>query len=570
MNLSKSRYTRGAQCPKMLWMEAHRPELFDASVLNEKVLATGNEVGDLAMGYYGDFVEIPFDAHDFAGMAQLTRYHVEQGTPVVCEATFAHDGNLCMVDVLLVEPDGVRLVEVKSSTHVREVYLHDMAYQCWLLGECGLRVKSAALMHVDGSYVREGSIDVRKLFKVVDCTDTVFSLVASVGERVRFLKEVADRSDEPGALGAMLREGESDAPADAQGSPCARPRSEFGIGPHCANPYPCGYRAWCWRAVPENSVFDLARMNMKKAFDLYDQGIVTFDDANAAGLRPGGLARLQLELSRTGESAHIDAHAVREAIAPLTTPLYFLDFETFQPAVPLYDGTHPYEQVPTQYSLHIVRDFSADLSHAERVVCDPARAQSAGDAHDLAHEGESCGARALAAGATPGAAAGAGAAPFEHREFLAQPSGDPRRAVAEALVRDIPRDVCVVAYNMSFERMVLKNLADAYPDLADHLLAVCANMCDLMVPFRNGAYYCAAQKGSYSIKAVLPALFPNDSELDYHALDGVRNGAEASAAFADLAGMTPEQAALVRASLLRYCELDTLAMVRIWQKLREV
>ena len=153
-SLSKSRYTRDVQCPKMLWMKEHMPEQFDDSVMNEAILQTGSTVGDLAMGYYGDYVEIPYDRADWDGMIARTRELVATGTPNVCEATLSYDRNLCMVDILRVEPDGVHIVEVKSSTHLNEIYYHDMAYQTWVLMHCGLNVKSVSLMHVNNQYVR--------------------------------------------------------------------------------------------------------------------------------------------------------------------------------------------------------------------------------------------------------------------------------------------------------------------------------------------------------------------------------------------------------------------------------
>lgn len=548
MNLSKSRYTRGVQCPKMLWMEAHMPDQFDDSVLNQSVLAVGNDVGDLAMGYFGPYVEVPFDAHDFAGMAHLTRQLIEEGEHVICEATFERDGNLCMVDILLVEPDGMRLVEVKSATSVHDIYLHDMAYQCWLLEECGYHVKSASLMHVDSSYVREGALDLQGLFKLEDRTDVIRAMMPDVGLRVAYLKGVADEEVEPGAgdgaqealdvactsgIVPLTCQDVADAPFF-----CGDARDFFAIGPHCASPYPCGYQRWCWRDVPHPSVFDLGGYGLNKAFKLCAQGIVTFEDAIRANLKLKAIPQRQVEVAETGASEIVDEAFIRRFVGDFSYPLYFLDFETCQFAVPPYEGTRPYQQIPTQYSLHIVRNADADLTQALHVP---------------------------QGGEPPSAQV-----PFEHREFLAEAGADPRRALAEALVRDIPPDACTVAYNMSFERMVIKDLAEQFPDLSAHLLAICGNMRDLMVPFRSGAYYAAAQGGSFSIKAVLPALFPDDPSLDYHSLDGVRNGAQASSVFVALASMSPADAARMRESLLRYCELDTLAMVRIWQRLREV
>ena len=197
-------------------------------------------------------------------------------------------------------------------------------------------------------------------------------------------------------------------------------------------------------------------------------------------------------------------------ICTLTYPLYFLDFESFQPAVPLYDDSHPYEQIVFQYSLHYITTAGGEL---------------------------------------------------KHKEYLAQPGEDPRRGVAEALCRDIPRNVCTLAYNMGFEKGRIKGLTELFPDLADHLMDIHDHIVDLMVPFQKRQYYCRAMQGSYSIKYVLPALFPGDPELDYHSLDGVHNGTEASAAFEKMGEMDPVERQKCRENLLKYCGLDTLAMV---------
>ena len=215
----------------------------------------------------------------------------------------------------------------------------------------------------------------------------------------------------------------------------------------------------------------------------------------------------------------IDREKIAQFLKGLSWPLYFLDFESFQPAVPLYDNSSPYEQIVFQYSLHYIE--------------------------------EPCGS-------------------LKHREYLAMPDEDPRRGVAEALCRDIPKDVCTLAYNMSFEKGRIRRLAELYPDLSDHLMNIHDHIVDLMAPFQKRHYYCRAMKGSYSIKYVLPALFPDDPELDYHNLEGVHNGTEASAAFERMGDMNPQEREACRNQLLKYCGLDTLAMVKVWQKLTEV
>ena len=488
MSLSKSRYTKGIQCPKMLWMDLHMRDKFDESVLNQAVLETGSMVGDVAMGYFGDYVEVPYDPSDWSGAIALTRGLLAAVTPSICEATFAYDGNLCMVDILRVEADGVHIVEVKSSTHINDIYYHDMAYQAWVLVRCGLNVKSVSLMHLNNAYMREGELDLQQLFVVEDCTDEVFAMQGDVGEMIAYLKDFASQENEP----------------------------DTGIGAQCKSPYECGYRGWCWRHIPSPSIFDLNRMPIRKALEYYEDGVASIADAVEAGIRLNPRQDVQAEAELEDRDVIIDEDAVRRFLDTLSFPLYFLDFETIQPAIPPYDGTKPYQQIPTQYSLHILREPDGGL---------------------------------------------------EHREFLAEVGADPRRAVAEHLVADIPAGVCTLAYNMGFEKGRIRELADAFPDLAPHLLDIADNMRDLLVPFSSGWYYAKAMGGSNSIKAVLPALFPDDPELDYHALEGVHNGSEAMNAFEAMAGMSAEEVAVTREQLLRYCELDTLAMVKIWQKL---
>ena len=187
------------------------------------------------------------------------------------------------------------------------------------------------------------------------------------------------------------------------------------------------------------------------------------------------------------------------------------------PAVPFCVGTHPFAQIPFQYSLHYIEEEGGEL---------------------------------------------------KHREFLAESGTDPRREIAEALCRDIPADACVMAFNKRFECSRLKELADTFPDLAAHLRAIEGNIIDLLDPFQKGWYYKKEIGGSFSIKSVLPAICPDDPDLDYHELEGVHNGTEAMSIFPQIQYMEPEEAEKARKNLLAYCRLDTLAMVKVWEELK--
>jgi len=183
-------------------------------------------------------------------------------------------------------------------------------------------------------------------------------------------------------------------------------------------------------------------------------------------------------------------------------------------AVPPFDGTRPYGQIPFQYSLHV----------QELAVSEPV-----------------------------------------HYAFLAEPNIDPRKSLITQLIREMPAGACVIAYNMSFEKRVLTGLSEMFPIHATTIEKIVANMRDLMDPFRSRAYYSWEMMGSYSIKEVLPVLVP---ELSYKELE-VGDGGEAMDAYHRMCSAADQnEVNKIREALHKYCHLDTLAMVRILEKLR--
>ena len=494
MNLSKSKYTRFCQCPKMLWLDTYRPELAVQDPALLRRFQEGNEVGDLAMGLLGDFVETTaYTADgklDIPSMLKNTKKYLIEGKENICEAAFSKNGCYCAVDILHKTEGGYEIYEVKSSTEIKDVYLWDVAYQRWVLEQSGLKIVGTYIAYIDNTYVRQGDIDVHKLFAVKDVSEAILPYYGEVAANTARAKAYIAQKDEP--------------------------KSE--LGEQCFAPYDCAYWQYCSRELSSPNVLDLYRISAKKAFGYMEEGIVTFDDAIKSGIPLSAAQRRQVEFEQLQLPTHIDRLGIKSFLDTLWYPLYFLDFESFQLCVPPYDGTWPYQQIPFQYSLHYLERDDAKL---------------------------------------------------EHKEFFADENSDPRRALAERLAADIPTGACVLAYNMSFECTRLKELAETFPDLAEKLLAIRANVRDLLDVFRNGYVYDRAMEGSFSIKKVLPALFPNDPNLDYHSLMDVHNGTEATDTYLALRGMEGEQRDDLRQSLLAYCKLDTMAMVLLWQRLRE-
>ena len=486
--LSKSKYCKGIQCPKILWMDAYMPEVAD-DVLPETVLANGTKVGELAQGYFGACAVVEYSTNKTQMVTETERLmHTDARN--IAEASFVYDNLYCAVDILHRNADGWDIVEVKSSTEVSDIYLEDMAFQYYVLKNSGVNVKRVCNLHINSEYERRGALDLNGLFTLEDCTEEAQERFGNIPGRISEIRKYIDTETEP----------------------------DKDIDCYCEKPYPCAYRAYCGRHVPEHSVFDLARMRTKKKYELYHRGIISYADILKHTDEINEKQKRQVECLLYQKPDEYDVAEIKAFLATLQYPIYHLDFETFQQAVPEYDGCHPYEQIPFQYSLHIEYEDGR----------------------------------------------------LEHLEFLAKEGQDPRRELAERLVRDIPADACVTAYNMSFEKTVLRHLSETFSDLAEHLMSLHDHMHDLMVPFQKQHYYSKEMQGSYSIKYVLPALWPGDPELDYHNLEGVHNGAEASASFADMVNHSPEDIAVMREQLLKYCYLDTYAMVKVLRKLKEV
>ncbi len=490
--LSKSKYCGLWQCPKIAWLSKYKPEELSLDDIALSRMKTGNEVGDLAMSLFGDYVEVTAyngEKLDLSEMISATKAEMARGTSVICEASFSYCGLYCAVDILKKESDGWAIYEVKSSTQDdKAVYAADVAYQKYVLENSGVRVAGTYLVCLDNEYVFDGTLDIQKLFKITDISESVAQEIKNISGNLSIAETILNSPEEP----------------------------DIDLSESCKNPYLCGFWKYCSKHLPERSVFDLYRMRFSKAIEYYRRGLISYEDLLQNHCITNDKQLRQMEYALSDRGTYIEKDHIKEFLDTLSYPIYFLDFETMQPAVPEYVGTKPYAQIPFQYSLHYIDDEGAEL---------------------------------------------------KHKEFLAESGTDPRRAIAESLCEDIPRDVCVIAYYKAFECTRIRELADTYPDLADHLLNIESNIKDLLVPFQSGYYYNRAMGGSFSIKSVLPAIFPDDPSLDYHNLELVHHGGEAMAIFPEIQYMDPENKATARHALLKYCELDTYAMVKVWQEL---
>lgn len=331
--LSKSRILSHLQCAKRLYLEIHRPELFEATEATEQKLAAGAEVGEVARRLHPDGVLV--EAKE--GLAQaigLTReLMARKPARAIFEGTFQHDGVLVRVDIL--DPtarDTWNLIEVKASTRVKDVHLSDCAIQAWVLKGVGVRIPRIFLAHIDREFVYPGDGDYAGLFHYADVTEEVEPLLAKVASW-----------------------------ASASRHTLQGPEPAIAPGPQCGAPYDCPFLLHC--APAETAEYPIHCLPKPGGIveALRAEGYADLRD-----IPPGRLVSALHERVRAATvsgKAYLDPEAGRK-LRGLPFPRYYLDFETIGFAVPIWAGTRPYQQLPFQWSCHI-EDAPGRLRHEE-------------------------------------------------------------------------------------------------------------------------------------------------------------------------------------------------------------
>ena len=492
IHLSKSKYCKSVQCNKILWMDKYKPEVAIPTA-RDSVLKNGTEVGELAKKIFGNYINIEFNK-DLNIMVEETRKLLKNKPNIITEASFNYDNNFCSVDILKNNLEGVEIYEVKSSTEVHDIYLDDASYQYFILSNLGLNVKKVCIVYINNQYIRGKKLEIEKLFNIEDITEIAKSKQDEIRKNIEITNKYMNEHDKNN-----------------------EPKEKIGM--KCFKPYKCEFWEYCTRNLPKPNVFDIGGgMHTSKKFEKYYEGKVSFQDLQNEDLNSKFLEQIDFELNNL--EPKIEKEAIKELMDSLKYPLYFIDYETYQLAIPKTEGTKPYQQLPFQYSLHIIKEKGA---------------------------------------------------PIEHKEFLAEiDDTDYLRHFAESMIKDMPENGSVIIYNKSFEPARNNEIARMYPDLKDEMDRINSNIVDFLEPFKQRKYYTKEMHGSASIKAVLPALYPNNPELDYHNLPVVHNGGEASDAFLSLKNKTKEEQKEIRHGLLVYCKLDTLAMVKLWKKFKEI
>jgi len=491
--LSKSTFLRGIQCRKSLYLYKYFYNQKDKITPQlEAIFKQGSNVGVLAQGLFpGGTDASPESYFNFRQSVLDTILYIDEGETIVYEAAFQFNGVLAALDILVKEKDGWKAYEVKSSTEVKDTYINDAALQYYVISNSDLKIdlKDISIVYINNEYVKNGEIDVHQLFTIESVLDRVKEVLPKIPNQIADFKKLLEQDSVP----------------------------DIDIGMHCFDPYDCDFMGTCWKHIPEYSVFNISNLYNTKKFELYKNGIVTFDQIDLENNNLNSNQLLQVSSELNGET-YVDKDNINEFLKGLTYPLYYLDFETINPAIPIYDNSRPYQQLVFQYSLHVQEKPGGELTHFE---------------------------------------------------YLAEtdPEIDPRIGFVKQLIAECGTNGNVIVYNISFERGKLQDAIIQFPEYTNELTNIINRLKDLMIPFQQKWYYTPEMKGSYSIKYVLPALVP---ELSYDNLP-IKEGGMASNTFYQMViGVFDGYIPKTRKDLLEYCELDTYAMVKILQKLYNI
>lgn len=482
--ISKSDYVLGIKCLNALWFKKYRKDL--ETEKNQAVLDNGTAVGELACDRFPGGVRITAKPWEDAAITQ-TKSAISGKAPFIYEATLSTDtGEYCAVDILRNNNDGTwDIIEVKSTTSPHDYHIIDASFQRYVFTQCGVKIRNCFILTLNPEYSRHGALDIDELFAMHDVTEELQDLDTVQAETAR-IRAILDGPE----LGIAISKVK------------------------CNRFYECGYKCHCWRNVPEYSVFDAFKG--ATADEIYAE--------YGADLRNVPVELREQQMHKGDIEAFLDnidvinKDVLREFTGRLKWPLYYLDYESIMPAVPMFDNSRPYQQICFQFSLHVQRTPGGELKHYEYLHNDP--------------------------------------------------KTDPRPGLIKKLIETIGDSGSVIVYNQGFEQGRNSEMARDFPEYAEQLMAINNRMVDLLIPFRERGLYRPCQKGSASIKQTLPAFVP---EMSYENL-GIHNGDEASKNFMDFmtGKQTPEQTKEMMANLHEYCGQDTMAMVRLLDVIQNI
>lgn len=491
MILSKTEYLMFLKHPAWLWLKKHDKDKLPVVDDNlQAVFDAGHAFEKYAEALFPGIVTVGFSGFDeYASMPTRTKKVLDQGAKIISQGRFESGNITCICDILVkISANTFDLYEIKSSTKVKPEHEFDLAFQMVVLEACGYKINKIAVIHVNSDYVRNGEIKPNLLTVTTDITEEVKEKREETKANIEKALEVVASSTIPNISPSLAK-------GDAFGD------------------WLSIYRTL--RTVDPESIYDLISVNADKIGKLEELKIERLEDIHDE-FPLSEKQKLQVLATKNGKEI-IKKGEIKKFLKKLVFPLYFLDYETLSSVVPYFDGISPYQQIPFQYSLHVLDKPGGELSH---------------------------------------------------NMYLHKDNSNPAKALSKSLKSNIGTTGTVLTWSEGFEKSCNKSLGKLLPEFEGFYEELNDRIVDLMIPFSTSWYVHKDFGGSASIKKVLPVLV---TELSYKEL-GIHEGASAQRLWMEavLDGKRDGEKDKILSDLEEYCKLDTLAMVEIYRQLLNI
>lgn len=496
MQLTKTDFLIARDCNKNAWLKIHKPDIYRKQPLSEfdlNIIETGNEIDVLARELFpnGETIESRDDI-------ELTNQLINNHTSAIYQPVFATEHYKAVADIIVwnEKAHAYDLYEVKSSTagadgegRRTDEYVIDLAFQKVVIDKLGITINTYNLIRLNKEYVREVELSIPDLFIIDDLTEAVTKATAEIEPQMAGVLEFLMREEEPAGYCDCIYKTK---------------------GNHCSTSW------YSLSDLPEYPVHRISRLHKTKLAAFVESQTLDIQSLSYEQIETlSDIQQKQVNVAQSGKPI-VDTDGVTTFLEQLEYPLTFIDYETYPCAIPRFSGYRPYQQVPFQFSIHVINQIGGELTHAD----------------------------------------------FLHTENTV-----PDVAFLEALVKHVPASGSVLVWNQKFEKGINQQLADRNPSYSAFVQNVNGRVIDLIEPFdgNKAVYWHPAFMGKSSIKFVLPALVPEMSYKNQVVQDG---GMAADTWNRIVTGQyTEEEKQRQTQALLDYCGLDTLAMVKIWEVL---
>ncbi len=486
--LSKTQFLYFLQCPKYAWLYKNRKDLISSAEDLGYQQIQGESIEFWVYQQYSDGVDCKTNK-DISEDIKKTKEILSNGNKIVFQPSFQAGELFCRCDLLIFNESSQLwdLIEIKASTKVEDQHIIDLAFQKQCLTSYGLSIGAMYIYYVNNKYIKKGPIEANKIISKEDVTEKVNFIEVSIRNKINqalvYLKENAEEPD-------------------------------IKILKQCNNPYECNFKPYCWQNIPNHSIYDLSLKEQDLEM-LVSEGKIMLEDVPYELVSRKN--KKNYYLAKISNSITINKQGIKDELSSLSYPLYFLDYESYNPAVPLFDGLKPYQQMVFQFSLHKKNSSKAIV---------------------------------------------------EHYEFISEQWQDPTPMLLHNLINLLGSMGTIIVWNESFEKLRNKEMGEMYPSFKKQMLNINSRIYDLGVPFKKEYYIHPEFKGSWSIKSILPVLFP---DLSYKNIN-IQGGMQASGSYRRLIDSNIDviEKDKLKKDMLEYCKLDTLAMVKIYELLEEI